>query len=403
LHNGTTRGKVISNLNRRTRSSREIYWNFVAIVLNISVIACNAATAPKISWSSEKITPAKNVELKLKGSKAAYCGYSVVDKAVDLVPNPNKITTPKFQELKEDLAKLRVVNSKVSNKCKDATLVFKSFERLGLFVLSDKLLQNTGCDTLVDVTDISKQREVGDDDYLDDITGIQYESDTAYGAAPSAVAESFEAEADFPAPPPPVLRQKVALSAQANSGSAPSRPSEIKKPKLELRNYFPETCMFDLVELDTNGEKTLALEAPHTITTWIAETMCIDNVNGAQVSKNANLLVTQDFFADIVMPYSVKRGEKFPLNISVFNTIDQKLPMTINLKKSQQFKVGRQEQSLCLQPQDNQIQSFAVKAKELHEVNITVEAKISTPTMRDAMTTLERLMDIQIPFKSLFK
>merc|ERR1712038_866846 len=162
-----------------------------------SAKSCNQATAPKISWTSEKTTPAGDVELKLKGNSKAYCGYSVVDKSVDLVPNPNKPTTPKLQELKEDLAKLRVVNSQVPDKCKDATLVFKSFERLGLFVLSDKLLQNTGCDTLVDVTDISKRRENTDydneDEYFDDI--VQPQSLGAYGS----VADSA---GDYGAPPP---------------------------------------------------------------------------------------------------------------------------------------------------------------------------------------------------------
>ena len=45
--------------------------------------------------------------------------------------------------------------------------------------------------------------------------------------------------------------------------------------------------------------------------------------------------------------------------------------------KSPQFKVGREEQAICINADDNQINTFAVKAKELNEVNITVEAKIS--------------------------
>merc|ERR1712038_673401 len=62
-----------------------------------SAKSCNQATAPKISWTSEKTTPAGDVELKLKGNSKAYCGYSVVDKSVDLVSNPNKVTSPKLQ------------------------------------------------------------------------------------------------------------------------------------------------------------------------------------------------------------------------------------------------------------------------------------------------------------------
>jgi alpha-2-macroglobulin len=239
---------------------------------------------------------------------------------------------------------------------------------------------------LVDVTEISKQRGSPDygneDEYFDDIVqpqSINAQGGGAYGApAPSFAAESATyAEADIA----PQAKQKVASKTEGSSTRrrpAASGPLEIRRPKVELRNYFPETWLFDLVELDSNGEKTLPLEAPHTITTWVAETVCTDTINGAQVSEEANLLVTQDFFADLNMPYSIKRGEKFPLNVSIFNTIEHRLPMTVTLKKSQQFKVGREKQSVCLQPKDNQIQSFTVKAKELHEVNITVEAKISS-------------------------
>ena len=43
---------------------------------------------------------------------------------------------------------------------------------------------------------------------------------------------------------------------------------------------------------------------------------------GVGVAKPAGLLVSQDFFADLRLPYSVKRGERFPLNVTIFNYID---------------------------------------------------------------------------------
>ena len=183
------------------------------------------------------------------------------------------------------------------------------------------------------MTEISKQRESadGEDDYYDDIVQpIAAQGGDAYGApAPSYAEEAYEGSTFAQADISPQAKQKVAT--KNNLGSAPRRPAasgplEIRRPKVDLRNYFPETWLFNLVELDSNGETTLPLEAPHTITTWVAETVCTDTINGAQVSEEANLLVTQDFFADLNMPYSIKRGEKFPLNVSVFNTIEHKLP-----------------------------------------------------------------------------
>ena len=43
---------------------------------------------------------------------------------------------------------------------------------------------------------------------------------------------------------------------------------------------------------------------------------------GLGVAQPAALLVSQDFFAELRLPYSVKRGERFPLNVTIFNYLD---------------------------------------------------------------------------------
>ena len=316
------------------------------------------------------------------------------------------------------MAKLRLVNSRVPDQCKDATLVYKEFERLGLFILSDKLLQNTECDTLIDVTENSRNlaadndpwyspfdKDIDDDndgildseyEYFDNI--IEYPVLSIPTDGDGILDAFYEDHDDFDDDCDGILDAEDPGHPQSSAAPRPdvAESTEVKNPKLDLRNYFPETWLFDLVELDSNGENILPLEAPHTITTWIAETVCTDIVNGAQVSEKANLLVIQDFFVDINIPYSIKRGEQFPLNVSIFNFIDQKLPMKITLKASEQYKAGQSEENVCLQPQDNIIISFDVKAKELHEVNITVEAMIDSaknPGCNDNLGTVDGYKD----------
>ena len=77
------------------------------------------------------------------------------------------------------------------------------------------------------------------------------------------------------------------------------------------------------------------------------------------------------------MPYSVKRGEILPVNISVFNSVQRSLPMKLTIKDSEDYKLDKSSQSVCLSATDNEIKTFNLKAKELHEVNITVEARIT--------------------------
>jgi hypothetical protein len=45
--------------------------------------------------------------------------------------------------------------------------------------------------------------------------------------------------------------------------------------------------------LNEEGEAKFELEAPHTITTWIADAVCSDLQTGLAVSNKAELLVTQ--------------------------------------------------------------------------------------------------------------
>jgi len=102
---------------------------------------------------------------------------------------------------------------------------------------------------------------------------------------------------------------------------------------------------------------------PHTITTWVAEAVCSDLENGLTASKKSSFLVSQDFFADIILPYSVKRGEILPLNVSVFNTVNQKLPMKVTVLDSEQYKVDGASKTVCLNERDSKIETYQVVAK----------------------------------------
>ena len=91
-----------------------------------------------------------------------------------------------------------------------------------------------------------------------------------------------------------------------------------------------------------------------------------------------NLLVKQDFFAEINLPYSVKRGEVFPLNISVFNYVEQDLPIRVNLVvEDEEINAVKTEVDLCVKANNNHVESLKVSALKLGNVNITVKATIT--------------------------
>ncbi len=110
--------------------------------------------------SAAELRPASKVSLKLKGQPDAFCGYSIVDKSVDLIANPNKVTQPKLNELKEKLAESRKFSNSYQEdtKCSNANLLYKAFEKLGLFIVSDASHESAKCDSLIDVTHLGGVR-----------------------------------------------------------------------------------------------------------------------------------------------------------------------------------------------------------------------------------------------------
>ena len=81
------------------------------------------------------------------------------------------------------------------------------------------------------------------------------------------------------------------------------------------------------------------------------------------------LLVSQDFFAEISLPYSVKRGEVFPLNISVFNYVDQELPIRVELLVNDaDIAAAKKSVDMCVLPKNNQVVTLMVSSL-IHKIN----------------------------------
>ncbi len=60
--------------------------------------ADSCAPQPVLAFSSPsaRLRPGDSLALTIQSETGATCGYSVVDKSVDLVPNDNKVSAPKL-------------------------------------------------------------------------------------------------------------------------------------------------------------------------------------------------------------------------------------------------------------------------------------------------------------------
>jgi CD109 antigen len=72
------------------------------------------------------------------------------------------------------------------------------------------------------------------------------------------------------------------------------------------------------------GEVVFEAKVPDTITSWVSSAFAINDQSGLGVAPTgAKLTVFRPFFVRLELPYSVKRTEKFALQVLVFNYMDQ--------------------------------------------------------------------------------
>lgn len=111
-----------------------------------------------------------------------------------------------------------------------------------------------------------------------------------------------------------------------------------------VRQYFPETWLWEpLLLTDDAGRTTLDLTAPDSITGW--KLAVVGTSPGASGSAGItfgedDLKVFQDFFVDLSLPYSVVRGEVFPVKVDLFNYAEEDQSVELSLDESAAFEMA---------------------------------------------------------------
>uniref|UniRef100_A0A8C3TFM9 Alpha-2-macroglobulin n=1 Tax=Chelydra serpentina TaxID=8475 RepID=A0A8C3TFM9_CHESE len=151
-------------------------------------------------------------------------------------------------------------------------------------------------------------------------------------------------------------------------------PAEVET----VRKYFPETWIWDLVSVNSNGSAELPLRIPDTITEWKANAFCTSSDTGFGLSPTVSLRAFQPFFVELTLPYSVVRGEAFTLKATVFNYLTRCIRVSISLAPSADFQataVEKEDDSYCLCVNGRKTVSWAVTPKSLGNVNFSVSAE----------------------------
>ena len=103
-----------------------------------------------------------------------------------------------------------------------------------------------------------------------------------------------------------------------------------------IRQFFPETWIWDTITTDRNGQASLSLEVPDTITTWMLRAVALSREKGLGIAEN-QLTVFQPFFLTVDLPYSAIRGEEFPVSVAVYNYLDEPQEVLVEIEKGDWF------------------------------------------------------------------
>ncbi|KAF2974945.1 hypothetical protein EK904_007038 [Melospiza melodia maxima] len=155
--------------------------------------------------------------------------------------------------------------------------------------------------------------------------------------------------------------------ADAAVEAAEAEHTELGSESAAARTWFPETFIWTLVPINDSGAAELAVTVPDSITDWRAMTFCTSESHGLGISETTNLRSFKPFFVELTLPYSVFRGESFPLKVKVFSYLEQCMVLQLSLMDSRDFEFLHENVrfTVCLCPDSAKTFSWDVKATKL--------------------------------------
>ena len=117
---------------------------------------------------------------------------------------------------------------------------------------------------------------------------------------------------------------------------AKSAPSENLAEVQRVRQFFPETWIWQDVHTDADGRAVLPVEAPDSITTWVLRGVGMSKEHGLGMG-DSTLRVFQPFFLTVDLPVSAIRGEELPVKIALFNYRETAQEFFVEIEEGEWF------------------------------------------------------------------
>ena len=141
---------------------------------------------------------------------------------------------------------------------------------------------------------------------------------------------------------------------------AESAPSEILAEVQRVRQFFPETWIWQDIHTDADGRAVLPVTAPDSITTWVLRGVGMSKEHGLGMG-DSTLRVFQPFFLTVDLPVSAIRGEELPVKIALFNYRETSQEFFVEIEEADWFDLL-----------DESLQSVTVDANDIGGVEFMI-------------------------------
>uniref|UniRef100_A0A9L0JUH4 Ovostatin homolog 2-like n=1 Tax=Equus asinus TaxID=9793 RepID=A0A9L0JUH4_EQUAS len=315
-----------------------------------------------IEFSKEQGLPGSNTSLYLQAAPDSFCALRAVDKSVLLLKSEQQLSAESVYNLLPNIELygyfyhgLNLDDGKL-----DPCIPQKDMFYNGLYYIP-----------------VSNNRD-GDIADIIRIMGLKVFTNLHYRKP-----EVCSTERMMPFPRPLYLGIKdyaPMYSAASRIEVTEKNVNYVERAMMEtVRTYFPETWIWDLVSVDSSGSANLSFLIPDTITQWEANGFCVNGDAGFGISSTTTLEVSQSFFVEMTLPFSVVRNERSDLIVNIFSYLNTCVEISVQLEPSPVFEANistpKNNGSEVIQAGERKTYVWTLIPKKLGKVNITVVAE----------------------------
>ncbi|XP_029028279.1 alpha-2-macroglobulin-like [Betta splendens] len=336
-----------------------------------------------LEFSPSSAVPGEETTLKVTSAPDSLCGLSAVDQSVLIKEPGESLTADKIFNLLP-VAKSTYIPFEVQDPTECLTVrtkryimprpdhnqkdAFTVFQDVGMKLATNLVVQIPSC-----VKYKGREYYYGSHGY------VVYKSDGMRMASPP-----------------------VAIALERSSANVFDRDTV---PVVTVRTFFPETWIWDLVEVGESGQKDVSLTVPDTITTWETEAFCLSS-EGFGLAPRKQIKVFQPFFLELTLPYSIIRGENLELKATVFNYLSSCIMVTVTPAPSPHYTLtplSGDQYTSCLCGSERKTLSWTMDPSSLGKVSVSVsaEAVTSDVTCNNEVVMLPERGRVDVVTKSL--